>query len=122
VASGQSGGTSYGSTGLSLPLRAFFSVEVWTARGLRAYYVLFIIELSIRKVEIAGITPNPDGAFMAQIARNLVDCEDGFLRDKRYLMHDRDGKYTPQFIRILRDCGMTNVKLPRRSPNLNAFA
>ncbi len=100
----------------------FFSVEVWTRKGLVTYYVLFFIELSTRRVEIAGITPNPNDAFMVQVGRNLVDCESGFLRGKRYFIHDRDGKYTPQFIRILKDCGVKNIKLPRRSPNLNAYA
>ena len=100
----------------------FFSVEVWTARGLTTYYVLFVIELSTRRVEIAGITPHPHGSFMAQIARNLTDFEDGFLHGKRYLIHDRDPKFTEQFLSILKDSGVDNVKLPRRSPNLNAFA
>ena len=61
-------------------------------------------------------------AFMAPVARNLVDCVDGFLRDKRLLIHDRDKKFTQQFLRILKDSGVSNVRLPRRSPNLNAFA
>lgn len=100
----------------------FFSVEVWTTKGLVTYYVLFFIELSTRRVEIAGITPHPNAAYMAQVARNITDCEEGFLRNKRYLIHDRDTKYTDQFIRILKDSGVKNVKLPRRSPNLNAFS
>ncbi|MEM7168057.1 MAG: integrase core domain-containing protein, partial [Planctomycetota bacterium] len=100
----------------------FFSVEVWTPKGLVTYYVVFVIELSTRKIDVTGITPNPDAAFMAQMARNLVDDEDGFLRDKRYLIHDRDSKYTEQFLRILRSNDVKSVKLPRRSPNLNAYA
>lgn len=100
----------------------FFSVDVWTPKGLVTYYVLFFIELSSRRVEIAGITPNPNAAFMAQMARNITDSEDGFLRETRYLIHDRDTKYTDQFIRMLKDSGTKNVKLPRRSPNLNAYA
>ncbi len=59
---------------------------------------------------------------MAQVARNLTDHDDGFLRSTRYIIHDRDDKYTDQFIRILKDSGVKNIKLPRRSPNLNAFA
>ena len=50
----------------------FFSVEVWTARGLVTHYVLFAIDLATRAVHIAGVTKNPDGAFMAQVARNLT--------------------------------------------------
>ncbi|MEM7166704.1 MAG: integrase core domain-containing protein [Planctomycetota bacterium] len=100
----------------------FFSVEVWTPKGLVTYYVLFVIELSTRKIDITGITPNPGAAFMAQMARNLVDDEDGFLRDKRYLIHDRDSKHTEQFLRILSSSDVKSVRLPRRSPNLNAYA
>jgi putative transposase len=67
----------------------FFTAEVWTARGLVTHYVLFVIDHATRAVEIpAGITTNPDSAFMAQVARNLTDHVDGFLRDKRYLILD----------------------------------
>ncbi|MEM7234736.1 MAG: integrase core domain-containing protein [Planctomycetota bacterium] len=59
---------------------------------------------------------------MAQVARNLTDNEDGFLRDKRYLIHDRDGKYTPQLLGILSNAEVEPIRLPRRSPNLNEFA
>ena len=99
----------------------FFSVEVFTTKGLVTYYVLFFVELSTRRVEIAGVTPNPDAAFMAQVARNVTG-DGGFLEGKSLLIHDRDSKYTKQFLRILEDSGVKNVKLPRRSPNLNAYA
>jgi hypothetical protein len=54
----------------------FFTTEVWTTRGLVTFYTLFVIELKTRRVEIVGITVNPVGAFMAQLARNLTDGED----------------------------------------------
>ena len=57
----------------------FFTVEVWTPRGLVTYYVLFIIDLSTRSVNIAGVTTAPNGAFMKQVARNLTDVRDGFF-------------------------------------------
>ncbi|MDA9983357.1 hypothetical protein N9H39_11690 [Gammaproteobacteria bacterium] len=57
----------------------FFTVEVWTPRGLVTYYVLFIIHLSTRSVHIAGVTTAPNGAYMKQVARNLTDVGDGFL-------------------------------------------
>jgi hypothetical protein len=57
----------------------FFTVEVARPRGLVTYYVLFVMELSTRRVHVAGITPNPDGRFMMQVARNLTDAADGFL-------------------------------------------
>jgi hypothetical protein len=71
---------------------------------------------------IAGITASPDSAWMCQIARNLVDNEDGFLRGKHYLLMDRDGKYCPEFRAVLRHAGVNPLRLPARSPNLNAFA
>ena len=59
---------------------------------------------------------------MVQMARNFTDCEEGFLCGMRYLIHDRDSKYTHQFLGMLNDAGVQGVRLPRRSPNLNSFA
>ena len=59
---------------------------------------------------------------MAQIGCNVTDCEDGVLKNQRYLIHDRDPLYTAQFLDILADARIKSVKLPPRSPNLNAFA
>ena len=100
----------------------FFTVEVWTLRGLITYYVLFVMELKTRRVEVAGITPNPDGNFMRPIARNLTDPEDGFLRGKRFLILDRDGKFTDEFKAILKAEGIEIIHCPKRAPNANAFA
>ena len=100
----------------------FLTVEVWTGRGLVTYYVLFVISLRDRLVEIAGITPRPDESWMLQMARNLTDSEGGALRGKKYLIIDRDTKYTQQFRRMIRDEGTKIIRLPPRSPNLNAYA
>jgi len=100
----------------------FFTVEVWTHRGLQRYFVLFFIELSTRKVEIGGIARDPNGLWMSQIGRNLTDAVDGILNGKRYLIHDRDPLFTAEFLSMLADTGVTSVKLPPRSPNLNAYA
>jgi len=97
----------------------FFTVEVLTLRGLVTYYVLLAMELSTRRVEAAGITPCPGEKFMTQVARNLTDEFDGFFWDKRYVIMDRDDKFTPMFRRILRDSGVKPVRLPARSPDLN---
>ena len=59
---------------------------------------------------------------MAQIARNLTDTFDGFLLPHRFLICDRDTKFTAQFRRILKDAGVDIVLTPRRAPNCNAFA
>jgi len=68
----------------------FFTVEVWTRRGLQRFLVLFFIDLSTRKVEIAGMARSANGLWMSQIARNLTDAEQGILTGKQYLIHDRD--------------------------------
>ena len=98
----------------------FFTVEVATWHGLVTYYVLFVMELATRRVQIAGITPHPTAAFMQQCARQLTDPFDGFLLGKRYLLHDRDTKFTQAFDGLLKDSGVEAVVLPPRSPNLNA--
>jgi putative transposase len=100
----------------------FFAAEVWTPLGLKTYYILFVIDLKTRRVEIAGITRHPTDAFMAQMARNLTDIMDGFLKDHRILICDRDTKFTEQFKRILRDVGVDVVLTPNRAPNCNAYA
>jgi putative transposase len=97
----------------------FLSVEVHTIKGLITYYILFFIDLASRSVHIAGITPHPDNRWMKQIARNVTDVEAGFLRGKRYVILDRDTKYTDEFRRILVREDIHLVRLPPRSPNLN---
>src|SRR5215475_7610609 len=98
----------------------FFTVEVATWYGLVTYYVLVVMELSTRRVHVAGITPHPTAAFMQQCARQLTDPCDGFIVGKQYLMHDRDTKFTQAFDGLLKDSGVEPVLLPPRSPNLNA--
>ncbi|MFT5434105.1 MAG: putative transposase [Myxococcota bacterium] len=100
----------------------FFSVEVLTLRGLVRYMVFFVIDLKTRRVEIAGICASPVGAWMKQIARNLTDCDDGFLRCIRDLILDRDRLYTTAFRAMLKHAGVTPLVLPARSPNLNGYA
>ena len=100
----------------------FLTVEVCTIRGLVTHYVLFFVDITSRAVKIAGITPHPDNRWMTQIARNLTDLNDGFLRGKRYLILDRDTKYSDAFRGVLVREGIHVIRLPPRSPNLNAFA
>jgi len=100
----------------------FFTVEVLTMHGLVRYSVLFVIDLKTRFVHVAGIAHDPYGAWMEQIARNLTDTVDGFLKNTRYLIHDRDPLFTQRFTEILGATGTKTVKLPPRSPDLNAFA
>jgi hypothetical protein len=100
----------------------FFTVEVLTLRGLVTYYVLFFILLESRRVEVAGITPHPNGRWMKQVARNVTMDEWGFLGNCRYLIHDRDCKFTRSFRDIIESGDVKTLPLPARSPNLNAFA
>jgi transposase InsO family protein len=100
----------------------FFTVEVLTFTGLVRYVVLFVIDLESRRVHIAGVVRAPHAAWIQQIARNLTDSVDSFLRGKRYLIHDRDPLFTAAFRAILSAAGVTCLKLPPRSPNLNAFS
>ena len=98
----------------------FTTIEVWTRKGLTTFYILVVMQLSTRRIEIAGITQHPDSAWVQQIGRNLTDCYDGFLRDMRYLLLDRDGKFMP-LRGVLESTKTKPVPLPPRSPNLNAY-
>ena len=64
----------------------FTTIEVWTKSGLVTFYLLFVMELATRRVHFAGCTTNPDDPWMLQVARNLSDVDDGFLRGKKYLL------------------------------------
>ena len=100
----------------------FFTVEILTWRGLITYYVLFAIQLETRRVILAGVTRHPTEEWMQQVARNLMDSESGTLGHQRFLLHDRDTKFCSGFRSILLDSGLQPLRLPARSPNLNAFA
>jgi transposase InsO family protein len=100
----------------------FFTVEVWTRKGLTRFMVLFLIDISTRRVEIGGMAAKTNGLWMDQIARNLCDDVDGFLKGKQYLILDRDPLFTVEFRNTLGAAGVECVRLPPRSPNLNAHA
>ena len=86
------------------------------------FLVLFLIDLKSRGLEIAGTTRDPNGASMNQVARNFSDAYAGFLRGTRYLIYDHDPLFTAGFQAILKSSGVEAVKLPARSPNVNAYA
>ena len=93
----------------------FFTVEVLTLRGLVTYYVLFFIHLESRKVDIAGITIHPNEPWMKQMARNATMEGCGTLQDCRYLLHDRDTKYTLSFRAIIKSGRVKTLLLPAHS-------
>ena len=106
----------------SLSAIDFFTTEIYTIKGLVRYMVLIVIDYKTRKVEIAGIVPQAYGEWMSQMARNLTDPIKGFLKDKKYLIHDRDPLFTKDFRAILRAGGIKPIKTTVASPNLNPFA
>jgi transposase InsO family protein len=100
----------------------FFTTEVWTLRGLLTYYTLFVIELHSRRVHIVGSTLHPDEAFMIQIARHLTDATDGVLQERRFLICDRDRKWSTGARHLLEASGVRVAQTPYRAPNCNAHA
>lgn len=106
----------------SIAATDFFTVEAWTPRGLTRFHVLFVIDLDTRCVRIAGITDRPNGEWVRCVTRSLLDGFDGFLLKHRFLIHDRDPLFTTEFGALLRSSGIEPVRLPPRSPNLNAYA
>jgi putative transposase len=98
----------------------FFTQTVWTLRGLVVYYVLFFIHIESRRVHLAGMTPHPDGVWMAQQARNLSMFFDEQGETKpTHIIRDRDTKFTAEFCSILESDGIEFRPIPPRSPNLN---
>ena len=100
----------------------FFSVRVWTMSGLVDMFVFFVIQVGSRRVQVTGITPNPDGIWMKQQARNLAIQ---FAEEKNkasYLIRDMDAKFAKEFDSILAEEGVTVVKVGPRAPNMNAYA
>jgi hypothetical protein len=94
----------------------FFSKKVWTLGGLVEYFVLFLIQPGTRQVLIAGITANPDGAWMTQQARNLGMFFADQPEQAKYLVCDRDTKFTEQFQAIPKSEGMDTVQTAVRAP------
>ena len=84
--------------------------------------VLFVIDIATRRVEISGIKTNPDGKWMAQMARNMTDSFDGCLLGKRYFVHDRDRLYTKEFDEIIEAADVKIIKMPPCAPDMNAYA
>lgn len=100
----------------------FLTVETL---GLRTVYILFFIELGTRRVHFAGCTAHPDQAWVTQQARQLTwELQDRppDLKPMRFLIHDRDTKFTRSFDRIFLSEGIEIVLTPYRAPKANAFA
>jgi hypothetical protein len=90
---------------------------------LKRFYVLFFIELATRRVHIVGITTNPDGRWVTQQARNLLmQLDDDGICRARFLVRDRDSKFTRDFDEVFRSEGIRVIKAPVRAPKARAHA
>ena len=99
----------------------FTTVEVWTRGGLVTFYLLFVMELKTRRVQFVGCTTNPNETWMKQKVRELTACDDGFLNGQRFVIMDRDATFCESFRSLLDEAGVAPVRLPPKSPNLNAY-
>ncbi len=97
----------------------FFTVDTVLLRRL---YVLFFIELDTRRVYVSGITANPTGAWVVQQARNLMMVLVDRARPVRFLVRDRDAKFTASFDEIFRSERIRIIRIPVRAPRANAYA
>jgi transposase InsO family protein len=113
----------------------FFTAEIWTQTGLTTVYVLFFIQLQTRRIILGGLTRFPSENWMKQIVRNISGwgetpgeppkgqkTGDNIMSGARYLLHDRDTKFSESFGKLFKSIGIEPLKLPPKSPNLNAFA
>jgi len=97
----------------------FFTVDTVLLRRL---HVLFFIELDTRRVYVSGITANPTGAWVIQQARNLTMVLSERARPVRFLVRDRDAKFTAGFDNVFHAEGVRIIRTPIRAPRTNAFA
>ena len=101
----------------------FCSYEIVTkTRGLVRYFVLFFIDISTRVAWCGAIVHDPDGDYMAQVARNQVDCFDGQLKKYKYVIHDRDPLFRGRFTQILSSAGVKTKLIQPRCPQQNGYA
>jgi putative transposase len=107
---------------LRVQAQGVMSCDLFTVETvfLRTLYVLFFIEVGTRRVRIAGVTANPDAGWMTQQARNLAI--DGAMDNVRFLIRDRDSKFTASFDEVFRSEGARVMRTPVRAPKANAFA
>jgi transposase InsO family protein len=97
----------------------FFTVEtIWLQR----LYVLFFIELGSRRVRLAGCTANPSGPWVTQQARQLAWTATERPMPLRFLIRDRDSKYTRELDTVFRNEGLEIIRTPVRAPKANAIA
>ena len=97
----------------------FFTIETFR---LKTLYVFFLIELGSRRVHLAGITANPDSAWVTQQARQLVWKLEETDANLRFLIHDRDSIFTHAFDNVFKSMGFHVIQSPLQAPDANAYA
>lgn len=95
--------------------------ELLTQKGLERRHILFFEDITTREVWCGGITEEPDGNYMAQVARNQVDCFDGKLRNMKYLIHDNAPLFKGRFTEILQASGCKTKLTRPYSPEQNGY-
>jgi len=100
----------------------FFTVEVWTLRGLVRYHVFFVMNLAKRQVEVVHIGCQVNGAVMSQLAHNMTDSYDGILKGRRFFVCDHDPLYTKEFRDILTDSEVEVIQTRIGCPQQNGYA
>ena len=99
----------------------FFTKDIFTKNGLVKFMVLVAIDYKTCEVEIAGIIPEANGIWMKQMAKNLTDPFDGFMKDKKFVVMDQDPIFTEEVRQIFEDAGVEPVRTTPASPNLNEY-
>jgi len=100
----------------------FFTKEIWTLRGRVTMYIFFFIELPTRRIHLAGITRYPNQKWVERRAKEVLDIMDESGFQPKYLIRDRDGKFSEDFDKIMNDHGIEVKKTPVRMPLCNVYS
>ena len=100
----------------------FFCANVWTLKGLRQYWMVLFIHLGSRSIFVTPSSEHPDHDWMSQQADRFIEQVEKDATPATHLIHDRDSKFEGNFGSKIRGKGIKVIRLPQRSPDMNAFA